>query len=134
MWKHHVVYESRPHSVIVTLGGHLYMIPEVVLTTTISLILEKQCHKVISQTTKFSLFMIWSEGEQKVTVTTKTLAQDLSIQHKQVNNIVEEHKDIFSSPMRVPCTSKSSIPLTWCLVLPYPMVQSTGTPFWRMRK
>jgi hypothetical protein len=33
MWKHHVVYESRPHSVIVSLGGHLYRIPEVVPTT-----------------------------------------------------------------------------------------------------
>jgi hypothetical protein len=30
MWKHHVVYESRPRSVIVSLGGHLYRIPEVV--------------------------------------------------------------------------------------------------------
>jgi hypothetical protein len=32
MWKHHVVYESLPHSVIITLGGHLYKIPEVVPT------------------------------------------------------------------------------------------------------
>ena len=30
MWKRHVVYESRPHSVIVTLGGKLYRIPETV--------------------------------------------------------------------------------------------------------
>jgi hypothetical protein len=28
MWKRHVVYESRPCSVIITLGGHLYRIPE----------------------------------------------------------------------------------------------------------
>ena len=28
MWKHHAVYESRPCSVIVTLGGQLYQIPE----------------------------------------------------------------------------------------------------------
>jgi hypothetical protein len=48
MWKHHVVYESWPHSVIVTLGGQLYRIPEVVMTTSISLISTKQCHKVIS--------------------------------------------------------------------------------------
>jgi hypothetical protein len=33
MWKHHVIYESQPHSVIVTLGGHLYRVPEVVSTT-----------------------------------------------------------------------------------------------------
>jgi hypothetical protein len=38
LWKHHVVYESRPHSVIITLGRQLYMIPEVALPTTISLI------------------------------------------------------------------------------------------------
>jgi hypothetical protein len=32
MWKRHVVYESRPHSVIFSLGGHLYRITEVVST------------------------------------------------------------------------------------------------------
>jgi hypothetical protein len=31
MWKSHIVYESRPHSVIITMGGHIYMILEVVL-------------------------------------------------------------------------------------------------------
>jgi hypothetical protein len=39
MWKHHAIYESRPRSVIVTLGGHLYRIPEVVPTT----VPPKQC-------------------------------------------------------------------------------------------
>ena len=38
MWKHHVVYESKPHSVIVTLGVQLYKVPKIVLPTTISLI------------------------------------------------------------------------------------------------
>jgi hypothetical protein len=47
MWKHHVVYESPPHSVIVTLGRWHYRVPEVVSTSTISLILEKKCQKVI---------------------------------------------------------------------------------------
>jgi hypothetical protein len=37
-WKHHVVYESIPHSVIITLGGHLNKVPKVFLNTTISLI------------------------------------------------------------------------------------------------
>lgn len=41
-WKDHVVYESRPLSVIVTLGDQLYKVPEVVHTTTISLNLVKQ--------------------------------------------------------------------------------------------
>ena len=34
MWKRHAVYESRPRSVIVTLGGQLYQIPEIVAPTT----------------------------------------------------------------------------------------------------
>jgi hypothetical protein len=38
MWKCHVVYESRPHSVIITLGGQLYRVLEVVPTTVVSLI------------------------------------------------------------------------------------------------
>ena len=48
LWKHHVVYESRPHSVIITLGGQLYRILELVPPTTISLIFATQCIKVIS--------------------------------------------------------------------------------------
>jgi hypothetical protein len=32
-WKRHVVYESIPHSVIITLGIQLYMIPEVASST-----------------------------------------------------------------------------------------------------
>jgi hypothetical protein len=48
LWKRHVVYESRPHSVIITLGRQLYRIPEVAPPTTISLISAKQCSKVIS--------------------------------------------------------------------------------------
>ena len=48
MWKRHVVYESRPRSVIITLGVHLYRIPEVVLTTAPP----KQHLNVISHTAK----------------------------------------------------------------------------------
>jgi hypothetical protein len=75
MWRHHVVYESRPHNVIVTLGIFLYWIPEVVPT----IVPPKQCHKVISHTAKFSLFTIRSEGEHKDIATTAALSQDLSI-------------------------------------------------------
>jgi len=57
------MHESRHHSVIVTLGKQLYMILEVVPTTTVCLIIEKQCKKVISQNMKFFLFMIHFEGE-----------------------------------------------------------------------
>jgi hypothetical protein len=78
MWKHHVVYESRPRSVIITLGGHLYRIPEVVPT----IVPPKQCHKVISHTAKFILFTVCSKDAQKATTT--TTASTPSIQQKQL--------------------------------------------------
>jgi hypothetical protein len=74
LWKQHVVYESRPHSVIITLGRQLYRIPEVAPPTSISLISAKQCRKVISQTEKFVFFMIHSQSEQKVTTTSMASA------------------------------------------------------------
>ena len=48
LWKWHVVYEYRPHYVIITLGDKLYMILEVAPPTAISLITTKQCSKIIS--------------------------------------------------------------------------------------
>jgi hypothetical protein len=60
LWKCHVVYESRPHSVIITLNRKLYRIPEAVPPSAISLISAKKCRKVISQTGKFVFFMIRS--------------------------------------------------------------------------
>lgn len=48
MWKSHVVTDSRSRSVIVTLGGHLYKVLEVVSTAVVSLISMKQCRKGIS--------------------------------------------------------------------------------------
>jgi hypothetical protein len=98
MWKRHVVYESRPHSVIVSLGGHLYRIPEVVLTT----VPPKQCRKVVSHTTKFSFFTICSKGEQKDTATTTASTQAPSIQQKQVDKIATKCKDSF-------CTQASHV-------------------------
>ena len=49
-WKWHVVYESRPRNVIITLGNKLYIISEVALSTSISLISVKKWNKLISQT------------------------------------------------------------------------------------
>jgi hypothetical protein len=63
LWKPHVVYESRPHNVIITLGRQLYRIPKVASPTTISLISAKQCSKVISQTGKFVLFVIHTHSK-----------------------------------------------------------------------
>jgi hypothetical protein len=42
-WKHHAMYESRLHSVIITLSIQLYRIQEVVPPTVISLISAKKC-------------------------------------------------------------------------------------------
>jgi hypothetical protein len=78
MWRCHAVYESRPRSVIVSLGGHLYKIPEVVLTT----VPPKKCRKVVSHTAKFNVFTICSKGEQKDTATTTASPQTPSIQQK----------------------------------------------------
>ena len=63
MWKCHAVYDSRPRSVIITLGKKLYRIPKTLPATTVSLITAKQCRKVISQIGKFILFMVSSKGE-----------------------------------------------------------------------
>jgi hypothetical protein len=68
MWKRHFIYESRPCSVV----------SEAVPTTAVSLISAKQCKKVVSQTDRFVLFMVWLEGERKVTATEKTSARGLS--------------------------------------------------------
>jgi hypothetical protein len=78
MWKRHVVYESRPRSVIITLGGHLYRIPEVVPT----IVPPKQCRKVISHTAKFILFTVCSKDAQKATTT--TAASTPSIQERRL--------------------------------------------------
>jgi hypothetical protein len=98
MWRCHVVYESRPRSVIVTLGGHLYKIPEVVPTT----VQPKKCRKVVSHTAKFIFFTIYSKGEQKDTATTTALPQAPSIQQKQVDKVAAKRKYSF-------CTRSSHV-------------------------
>jgi hypothetical protein len=94
MWRHRVVYESRPRSVIVTLGGHLYKMPEVVPT----IVPPKKCRKVVSHTAKFSFFTICSKGEQRDTATTSALPPAPSIQQKQVDKVAAKHKYSFYTP------------------------------------
>ena len=53
LWKKHVIYESRPHSMIITLDNKLYWISEVAPPIAISLITAKKCNKIISQTKIF---------------------------------------------------------------------------------
>jgi hypothetical protein len=48
IYESHVVYDARPCIVIITLDRKLYSTPEVVPSTTISLISAKQFRKVIS--------------------------------------------------------------------------------------
>ena len=134
MWKLHAMYESRPRSVIVTLGKQLYRIPEAVPKTVVSLITAKQCRKVISQTCKFILFMIHSERKRNVVATSTTSTQGLSPQQKHVDKIVEAHKDVFAAPDRVPlhCQVKHSIDLI--LGCHYPTIWYIGAPSWKMKK
>jgi hypothetical protein len=63
LWKHHVIYESRPRSVIITLKRKMYRIPEVVPPSAIFLISAKQCRKFISQKGKFVFFVTQSQNE-----------------------------------------------------------------------
>jgi hypothetical protein len=73
MWKRHAIYDSRPCSVIITLGGQIYTIPEAVPTTTPP----KQHCKVISHTAKFILFTVCSKDAQKTTTTTTSCSKDV---------------------------------------------------------
>jgi hypothetical protein len=93
MWKRHVVYESRPRSVIITLGGQLYRIPEVVPTTAPP----KQHRKVISHTAKFILFTVCSKDVQKTTTTTAASTPSI-----QKNRLSKRQKILF-------------LHLQWCL-------------------
>jgi hypothetical protein len=70
LWKRHVVYESRPRAVIITLGNKLYRILEIAPPTTISLVTAKQCSKLISQTRKFVFLMIRPQGKRKTVAMT----------------------------------------------------------------
>jgi hypothetical protein len=114
LWKHHVVYEFRPRSVIINLNRKLYRIPEAVPHSVISLIFTKQCRKVISKTGKFFFFMIHSQSEKKIIATFKAYTTNFSTQQKQVDKVMEEYLDIFSSPTGLPlhCHVKHPIDLT----------------------
>jgi hypothetical protein len=102
LWKCHVIYESRTHSVIITLNKKLYRIPEAVPPSAISLISAKKCRKVISQIGKFVFFMILSQNKRKITATSRISVANLSTQQREVDKVVEEYSDIFSSPTGVP--------------------------------
>jgi hypothetical protein len=78
LWKRHVVYEFRPHSVIITLNKKLYRIPKAVPPSVIYLISAKQCRKFISEMGKFIFFMILSQNKRNIIDTSRVSAADLS--------------------------------------------------------
>jgi hypothetical protein len=126
LWKSHDVYESRPRSVIITLNRKLYRILEAIPPSVISLISAKQCRKVISQKGKFFFFVIHSQNERKITATSRVSAADLSTHQNQVDKVVEECSDIFSSPTRVPLHYQVKHPIDLIPGAPLP-----NGPFYR---
>jgi hypothetical protein len=58
--------------------------------------------------------VILSQSEWKIMTTSKASMVNLSTQQKQVDKVMEEYKDIFSSPTGVPlhCQVKNPIDLT----------------------
>jgi hypothetical protein len=112
LWKRHVVYESRPHAIIITLGNKLYRILEIASPTTISLVTAKQCSKLISKTRKFVFLKILPQGKKKTVAMTSI--QGPCIGQKQMDKVVEEYENIFTSLAGVPlhCQVKHPIDLT----------------------
>jgi hypothetical protein len=100
LWKRHAVYESRPRAVIITLGNKLYRILEIAPPTTISLVTAKQCSKLISKTRKFVFLMIRPQGKRKTVAMTSK--QGPTTRKQQMDKVVEEYEDIFTSPAGVP--------------------------------
>ena len=106
------MYESRPLSVVITLGNKFYRILEVALPPAISLTITKQHSKIVSETRKFIFLTTRSQGKNNIMVTTSKYGSPSSLQ--QIDKVMEEYEDIFSSLTEVPlhCQDKHSINLT----------------------
>jgi hypothetical protein len=120
LWKHHVVYDSRPRSVIITLNRKLYWIPEVVPPSVISLISTKKCRNVIYHMGKFVFFMTLSQNERKIKATSRVFLTDLSREKKKVDKVMEEYSDIFSSTTTVPLHYQVKHPIDVMPNTPFP--------------
>ena len=112
LWKRHDMYESRPHVVIITLGNKLYRIPEVPPPAAISLVTTKQCSKLISKTEKFVFLMTQPQGKKNIMAMTSRHGP--STRQQQMDKVMKEYRDIFTSPTGVPlhCQVKHPIDLT----------------------
>jgi hypothetical protein len=73
---------------------------------------------------KFVFFVIHSQNEQNIAATSRVSVTDLSTQQKQVDKVMREYSNIFSSPTRVPlhCQVKHPIDLTHDAPLPNGLV------------
>jgi hypothetical protein len=96
----------------------LYRIPEIAPPTTISLVIVKQCNKLISQTRKFVFLMICPQRKRKTVAMTSR--QGPTARKKQMDKVMEEYEDIFISPTGLPlrCQVKHPIDLTPGALLP----------------
>jgi hypothetical protein len=94
------VYESRPRVVIITFDNNLYRIPKIAPPTTISLVTAKQCIKLIFETRKFVFLMIRPHIKRKIVAMTSR--QGPATRKQQMDKVVEEYEDIFTSPTGVP--------------------------------
>ena len=97
------MYESRPHAIVITLGNSLYTIPEVAPPTATSLISTKKCSKIVSQIRKFIFYLVYSKSKGKIVTTSMTPAKVSSTQqHQQMDTVMKEHRNNFSSHIGVP--------------------------------
>eukprot|EP00253_Pinus_taeda_P021267 PITA_21267 len=101
-----VLCDISPLEVCDVLLGQPYLwkrhdvIPKVAPPTTISLVTVKQCIKLVSKTRIFFFLMICSQGKKKMVATTSKLGP--SARQLQMDKVVEEYEDIFTSPARIP--------------------------------
>jgi len=81
LWRQHVMYDSRPCAVIISLDNSLYRILEVAPPIAISLITTKKGSKLISQTRKF-ICLVHSQSKGKIITTSMTLVKGSSMQQQ----------------------------------------------------
>eukprot|EP00253_Pinus_taeda_P003372 PITA_03372 len=88
------------------------------LPTAISLVTAKQCSKLISKTGKFVFLMIRPHGKKNMVAMTSK--QGPSARQLQMDKVMEEYEDIFTSPIGVPlhCQVKHSIDMILGASLP----------------
>ena len=90
------------------MGNKWYRIPEVPPPAAIYLVTAKQCSKLISKTRKFVFLMIRPQGKKKTMAMTSR--QGSYARKQQMDKVMEEYGDIFTSPKGHLYTFRSSTP------------------------